>query len=209
MNNGKIYRSENKDVVGEIDWDLQDCETGETVEAGKRLITAEEVEIEWHLQPPTNWLLRTLKSLFLSKFGFYNKTIQLGERSFLVMCEFPKKRKASIRGFGMSAATERDRRSFCWEWFDVKNESKAIKLQETGEVTITFEEVDSRCEIASTHFESDVSFRICPYSTEKPKETEPKWRLNIRQGSYVNWPFVSNSEVIFRAQPGGGTQSAR
>jgi len=24
MNNGKIYRSENKDVVGEIDWNLQD-----------------------------------------------------------------------------------------------------------------------------------------------------------------------------------------
>jgi hypothetical protein len=108
----------------------------------------------------------------------------------------------------MSAATERERRSFCWEWFDVKNESKAIKLQETGEVTITFVEMDSRCEIASTHFESDVSFRIYPYTTEKPKETEPKWRLNIRQGTHVNWPLVSNGEAIFSAQPAATAVSA-
>ena len=208
MNDGKIYRSEDKGVVGEIDWELQDCETGEIIETGKRLITAEEVKIEWHLQPPTNWLLRTLKSLFLSKFGFYNKTIQLGERSFLVMSEFPKRRKASIRGFGMSAAIEKERRSFCWEWFDVKNESKGIKLQETGQLSIASEAVDSRWEITSTYFDSDVSFRISPYSTEKPKETEPKWRLKIHQGSYANWPCISNEKVILSAQPAATAVSA-
>jgi hypothetical protein len=200
MNDGKIFRSEAKDVVGEIEWDLQDCETGEIIESGKRQISAEEVTIEWQLQPPTNWFLRTLKNLFLSKYGFYNKTIQLGEKSFLQMCEFPKKRQTGIRGFGMSAATEKDNKSFCWEWFEVKNDSTAIKLQETGELEISFEEVDSRWEIGETQFHSDISFRICPYSMEKTKETEPKWRLNIRKGSYANWPVVCNGEVIFNAQ---------
>lgn len=208
MNDGKIYRSKDKGIVGEIGWELEDCETGEIIETGKRLITAEEVEIEWHLQAPTNWLLRTLKNFFLSKFGFYNKTIQLGERSFLVMSEFPKKRKAGIRGFGMSAATEKERRSFCWEWFEVKNASKAIKLQESGELSISSEDVDSRWEITSTYFDSDVSFRISPYSTEKSKQTEPKWRLEIHQGSYVNWPYISNEKVILSAQPAATAVSA-
>ena len=76
MSEGKIFRSNAKDIVGEIEWDLEDCETGEWSESGKRPITAEEVVVEWHLQRPASWFFRTLKNLFFSKYGFYNKSVE-------------------------------------------------------------------------------------------------------------------------------------
>jgi len=44
---GEIFRSDVKDIAGEIEWDLGDCVTGELSESGKRPIAAEEVVVEW------------------------------------------------------------------------------------------------------------------------------------------------------------------
>jgi hypothetical protein len=208
MDDDKTYRSQSNEVLGEVEWYLEDCETKEILESGKRAITADEVLIHWQWQNPTHWLLKIFKALFVSRYGMYRKQVQLGDKSILEMCEFPKKRRAAIRGFGMSAKTENTCGEFCWEWFEIKSSTEAKKLQETGELTIRFEEVKSRWEVVHTDFLSDISFRISPCTTEKPKPENPKWRLNIRQGSYLNWPSVSDGQVIYTAQPAATAVSA-
>jgi hypothetical protein len=108
----------------------------------------------------------------------------------------------------MSAKIEEGCGTFSWEWFEVKTPTEAIKLQESGQLEIRFKECDSRWEVGYTKFLSDISFRISLCTAEKPKPDKPTWRLNIREGSYITWPFVVNGEVVFNAQQAATAVSA-
>jgi hypothetical protein len=116
------------------------------------------------------------------------------------MHEYPRKRKAGIRGFGMNVDYEEKGSRGCWEWFDVINESQSKKLQETGELGIRFGAIGERWEVVYTAFMTDISFRI---ELKEPNESNQdliKWRFNIRQGSYLKWPALVNEEVVM-AEP--------
>lgn len=89
----------------------------------------------------------------------------------------------------------------CWEWFNVKSETHAKKLQETGDVEIKLGAIGEHWEVEYTGFLTDISFRIDRKKSEIPASELPKWRLNIRQGSYIKWPVLVNEEVVSMAEP--------
>lgn len=91
-------------------------------------------------------------------------------------------REPEITGFGIWA--EGSLCGFSWEWFNVKSPGKFKKLQESGEISVVYREMEKNKEIAEIHFDTDISLRLNE-SKEVGKKTH---RILIRQGSVLKFP---------------------
>lgn len=91
-------------------------------------------------------------------------------------------REPKLTGFGLWAHHE-GCRSFSWEWFNLERPGIFRKLQEKGVVTVTYQGLPLIEEIASIHFDTDVSLRIND-SCEVEKLTH---RVLIKKGSVLSF----------------------
>jgi hypothetical protein len=67
-------------------------------------------------------------------------------------------------------------------------------LQEKGELAFDIKKVDSNWEITRTEFLTDVTFRVNVVMSNGPQDN-PKWRVTILKGSYMDWPSLIGDTV--------------
>jgi|GEM_PF-1035257 len=178
----KTYRTTEQKVVGKLEWDIVDCANGRTIAHGNKTVELRDITIVEHRDEN-------------GELSFYDKRINLEQAFYIEMSEFPEQAESDVDGFGMVAGRDGER-TFCWEWFNVDGKSHATKLQETGAVEISVKAIDSRWEVVSTKFLSDVSFRIQLEDVKGSLAERLRWRVNIRKGSEVKWPSLVGDKVI-------------
>jgi hypothetical protein len=174
------YQSTDSRVIGHLDWAIKVAATNEVIASGKNDVRLNEVWINANT----------------SKDGrpSYSRNISLNKDFSFSMSSFPEQKRSEVSGFGLEANHTKVF-TFCWEWFNVDNDRHASKLQETGELAIDLKQVNSQWEITRTEFLTDVSFRVDIHGSSVP-EDNPRWRVIIRKGSYVNWPSLLSKKVL-------------
>jgi hypothetical protein len=160
--------NEPEKIAGKINWIAREAATGKTIDSGAMMIHVRDIKVE-------------RKG---NEIPFFSKRIDLNRDFYFEKTEFPVTALNDLEGFGL-VIEHRSLRTFCWEWFN----------QETGELTFDAKKVGSRWEISRTDFLTDVTFRVKLYETDG-YESDPKWRITILKGSYVNWPSLVGDTVI-------------
>jgi hypothetical protein len=176
---GQRKYTEPEKIAGQIKWIAREAATGRTIDTGTMTIHVRDIKVE--------------RKSSEDEAPFFSKRIDLNRDFYFEMAEFPTTDLADLEGFGL-VIEHRNLRTFCWEWFNVDRGKHAIKLQEAGELSFDTKKVGSRWEMTRTEFLTDVTFRIELYETD-PNTHDPKWRVTILKGSYVNWPSLVGDTV--------------
>ena len=103
-------------------------------------------------------------------------------------------------GFAINGNLRTDA-GFAWDWFIVDQEGHATKLQETGELELTYAMVGDDREIVGTKFLSDVSLRMSTMAylaTGVSDVLNPEYRIEISAGSHILWPVLVDGVVVVR-----------
>jgi hypothetical protein len=179
--NEQTFRSDSDQVVGQLQWAIVECDTGSVLARGNRKILAAEVSIQQF----------TYRDGHVS----FEKRVDLNEGFYFQMVEHPVRHPRELVGFGLTAGRD-ESDCFSWEWFNVKNEVRALKLQEGGELAIRMVPVEARWEVARTEVTSALSLRIQDGSITNALGNAPIWRIRLETGSYINWPTVGRDNVI-------------
>lgn len=95
-----------------------------------------------------------------------------------------------VTGFGMWATGSPC--GFSWEWFNVAGPGKFKKLQESGEVSVSYRAIGPNKEIAEIRFDTDVSLRL----NESKEVGRTTHRVVIRKGSVIKFPPSEGYERV-------------
>lgn len=90
-------------------------------------------------------------------------------------------RKAEIDGFGLWI--KKDNGGFSWEWFNLCEDGIYKKLQEDGEVRVSYTEIEGNVEISEIEFLTDISRRL----NETKKVGVVTKRVLIRKGGILKF----------------------
>lgn len=100
-------------------------------------------------------------------------------------------REKEVTGFGLWMGITSEwyefwiNEGFSWEWFTKESDGFFVKLQESGRLKVTMEDIDNNEEIKKIEFLSDVTMRLnnswIPFSTEKTHI------MVVKQGSTLNF----------------------
>ncbi len=180
----RTFRSESGDVIGHLDWEIIDCEHGETISTGSRPILARDITI--------------VRQLYRDGSTTFDKRIDVDQGFYVALAEFPEASADDVSGFGLMSG--RGDGDFSWEWFDVDDVSHARKLQESGELRISHVRVGTRWELGQTEFETDVSLRVFDDGSGI-SQYRPRWRIRVRKGSHIQWPSVTDDMVVAYVDP--------
>lgn len=91
-------------------------------------------------------------------------------------------REPEVTGFGLWA--QRSPCGFSWEWFNVSAPGRFKKLQETGQLSVTYRNVGSMKEISEIVFDTDVSLRL----NESQDINRKTQRILVKKGSVLKFP---------------------
>lgn len=177
---GQMKYTEPEKIAAHINWIAREAATGKTIDRSSMTIHVRDIKVE--------------RKSAENESPMFFKRIDLNKDFYFDMTELPTTDLAHLDGFGL-VIQHRNLRSFCWEWFYVDREKHATKLQETGELAFDVKKVGSRWEVTRTDFLTDVTFRVKLYGPNK-HNSDPKWRITILKGSYVNWPSLVGDTVI-------------
>jgi len=166
------------ETLGELDWELSDCKTGEVLGKGSKTAQMSEVTLEL-LDAPDGRLVST--------------QFPLGEH-FRFGLASPISTTPNISGFALQAVRD-DEKTFCWDWFNVDSQTHATKIQESGELAIVIAGEASEWQIVRTELLTDVSIRVVHFG-DGSDPTDPAWRIRIGKGSVVNWPRLVDGQLI-------------
>lgn len=158
-------------LVGHLRWTITDAATGTEIGQGERDLRANDVVVEVVEGGPTGKMT--------------NKTVNLSNRFTLSLAVGPSSSESDLSGFGFTAMNEGEQ-SFSWEWFVVDRTGHATKLQESGELAIRLSQGEMGWTVARTEFLTDVSMRVLLMAS--PESMNPKWRVVIHKGSWIEWP---------------------
>lgn len=95
-------------------------------------------------------------------------------------------------GFGFGV-TRDDESTISWEWFKYSGPNKVTKGQETGEVSYSRVETPHGPQLSHMQFDTDV----CVRATRRGEGMDPRnphWRIWIRKGSEIYWPYEVNGD---------------
>jgi thiol-disulfide isomerase/thioredoxin len=173
-----------KGDIGWLKWEIQEESSGKILASGDGPIHLEDVSLSERSNTPRRLI---------------DKRIKLTNEFNIGMAEYPATDPAEKTGFGLTALRT-DIQTFSWEWFNIKNTNRAIKLQEGGELGIDIKRVNDAWEITRTEFISDVSFRIIIPTMDQVatvgQPISPRWRIKIFQGSSITWPSIINGQTV-------------
>lgn len=95
-------------------------------------------------------------------------------------------REPEVTGFGLWA--QRSPCGFSWEWFNSTDPGHFKKLQEFGQLSVSYRAEGSLKEIAKIVFDSDVSIRL----NESQDPNRKTHRILIKKGSVLTFPLNSS-----------------
>lgn len=121
---------------------------------------------------------------------WYKKQLKLTAPWKISIAEYPMRPISD--GFGISVDREGER-AFSWEWFTVPSAGRAVKLQETGEISYEVAPTPSGIEMSLMTFDTDVDLRLMV--KPDPAAMQPDWRFKIHAGSQIRWPFVDDHRL--------------
>lgn len=156
--------------IGAIRWELKDNSTGEVLAKGNSPVFEKDIKIE--------------KRTGTDGRIFYNESIGLTPIFSVGLANFPENDKPS--GFGMWLSRT-DISTFSWDWFDIKDNQTATKIQGGGQLAYTMELVNAKWEITRIRFLTDVIFRAYPSGVTDLNN--PKWTATFFRDSFINWPL--------------------
>lgn len=114
------------------------------------------------------------------------KSVLLGEEFLLGLSDTPGRQGG---GFGFTV-TRTGVPSFSWEWFNPVGDGRFVKLQESGELSITTRSSEVGMEIFRLEFLTDISARIMRFGAF-PLPIKFHWRVKISAGSFIEWPSLA------------------
>jgi hypothetical protein len=91
-------------------------------------------------------------------------------------------REPQVTGFGLWA--RHSACGFSWEWFNASASGHFKKLQESGQLSVTYRNVGSMKEISEIVFDTDVSLRLNE-SQDIHRDTH---RILVKKGSVLKFP---------------------
>jgi hypothetical protein len=163
----------NTDVVGRIQWTLNDNQTGEILASGDNLVTREDIKIEQFIDENTGEVR-------------FQKYIALHD-GFVIGIFISPIEDLSGGGFGLWLQNQ-DAQTFSWDWFSFQNDSIATKAVGAGQIDYELTTTNSRQEIGYVTFLTDVVLRA--FERNASTLNPPRWTVTISEGSYVNWASV-------------------
>jgi len=95
-------------------------------------------------------------------------------------------REPEVTGFGLWA--QRSPCGFSWEWFNATDPGHFKKLQEIGQLSVSYRNEGELKEIAEIVFDSDVSLRL----NESQDPDRKTHRILIKKGSVLKFPLNSS-----------------
>jgi len=169
-------------IAGQINWIARGAAVGKTLDSGTMTVRVRDIKVTREVSEDNK--------------PFFPKRVDLNKDFYFQMAEFPEANHTDKTGFGL-VIEHRRLNTFCWEWFNIDGGKHAIKLQETGEIAFDTKKIGAYWEITRTEFLTDVEFRVKLYD---PKWTQgdPKWRVTILKGSYMNWPSLVDDIVSLK-----------
>jgi TonB family protein len=176
---GVVATVDGDKVIGSLKWEIKEEATGKVIANGDAPVYLKDVAID---EAPNPTRRQT------------PKRIQLTNEFTLEMAEFPSASLAEKTGFGL-AARRANMNSFSFEWFNVTDSKRGVKLQEGGELGIDLKQVGTDWEVTRTEFTTDVSLRILRMGID-PAGGPPYWRVNILKGSNITWPSIVSGKVV-------------
>jgi hypothetical protein len=174
-------------VIGHITWSIQDTATDAIIAKGDTVVRLKDVVLH------DMTVAHGERAAAINRPSGIQKSIRLNDQFTLAMPEYPSKNRRDKEGFGMTV-NRTDIRTFNWEWFQVRTDHRAAKIQESGELGIDLLPVGSAWEVTRTEFLTDISFRV-----SRPRidpEGHPRWRVFVIKGSTITWPSLINGEVV-------------
>lgn len=91
-------------------------------------------------------------------------------------------REPEVTGFGLWA--QRSPCGFSWEWFNAWTTGRFKKLQETGDLSVSYRSTGSMQEISEIIFDTDVSLRL----NESQDIHRKTHRILVKKGSVLKFP---------------------
>ncbi len=91
-------------------------------------------------------------------------------------------RETEVTGFGLWA--KHSPCGFSWEWFNATASGRFKKLQEAGQLSVTYRDVGPMKEISEIVFDSDVSLRL----NESQDIHRKTHRILVKKGSVLKFP---------------------
>lgn len=178
----RVARSNSPQPVGALKFQIVECASGAVIAQGTHEILARDIAI-------------TQKR----GLGCFDKRIDLDQGFYIQMAECVSNTREEIGGFSITPGRVRYRSS--WEWFDVDHESRAVQRQGSGELTITPVAVGSSWEVGRTEVVKDISLRVFGWDPTAIFRNAPRWRIQLKPGSYVEWPSATNGGVVLHSFP--------
>ncbi len=177
----RTFRSESAQEIGELRWEILDCKTGSTLSRATRTILARDVIIT-----------RTTDA---AGEVMFDKRIDLDKGFYVELVETSEQTPGKLSGFALNAGRDGSR-TFCWDWFSVEGTSRAMKIQESGELDFSQIAAGSHWVIGHTDVTSAVSLRVFLFDLSGVNHDAPDWRVQLEKGSRVAWPSVVDGIVV-------------
>lgn len=200
----------NERLVGHLRWRLTSEPGGHVISEGERSILSEELTARTESLgpvPPGTYAPingEALPGALAADLDELNRRLEFLERSrseapimltthavqlfgpYRLECTVDRGRSIPS-GLGLHIKSD-DERLFNWEWFVIKSDTRATKLQEVGELDLTWSAAHELISLSRIDFTTDISFRLCVLGEQPPSPEnvfKPPQRLLITGGSWL------------------------
>lgn len=181
----RVIRSDSQQRVGTLTLQIVECASGVVVSQGTREVLASDVAIS--------------QRLALDGSVCFDKRINLDHGFYIQMAECAATTREGIGGFSLTPGRAGYRSS--WEWFDADRDSHAAKLQESGELTFIPVAVGSTWEVGRMEVQKEVSLRVFGWDPTAQFRNAPRWRIQLKAGSYIEWPSLGDGVLVLHSFP--------
>jgi hypothetical protein len=191
----RVIRSASQQRVGILTLQIVECASGVILYQGTREVLARDVAIT--------------QRKGLDGSVCFDKRINLDQSFYIQMAECAATTREEIGGFSLSPG--RDGHQPSWEWFDTNPDYHAVKRQEAGELTFIPVQSGSPWEVGRIDVKKEVSLRVFGWDPSALLRNAPRWRIQVKEGSYVEWPSAANGVAVLHSfsVPGAAQQIGR
>jgi hypothetical protein len=184
----RVIRSDSQQRVGMLTLQIVECASGEVLYQGTREVLARDVAIT--------------QRKGLDGRVCFAKRIDLDQSFYIEMAECAAASREAIGGF--SLAPGRIGHNSGWEWFDVSRDFHAVKRQESGELTFIPVRLNSTWEVGRIEVKKELSLRVFGLNPLATLRNAPRWRIQVKEGSYVEWPSAADGVAVLHSFPTPG-----
>ena len=185
MRGNRVIRSDSQQRVGILTLQIVDCASGTIQYQGTREVLARDVAITQR---------RNLDGSVC-----FDKRIDLDQDFYIQMAECAAPTREEIAGFSLSPG--RGGHQANWEWFDTDRNYHAVKRQEAGELTFIPVALGSTWEVGRIEVKKELSLRVFGWNPLALTRNAPRWRIQVKEGSYVEWPSAASGGAVLHSFP--------